>query len=83
MTKKIPKTEYVKHPYTKKKLRVIDTFAPSKETHCPGCEEGIVEEIRVITAVFGTQFPDNLRQVFSDPIHRAPLSADRMNAVTT
>lgn len=52
MAKKIPKTEYVKHPYTKKKLRVIDTFTPSKETYCPGCEDGIVEEIRVIESEY-------------------------------
>jgi len=52
MTKKLPKAEYVRHPYTKKKLRVIDTFAPSKDTKCPGCEGGVVEGIRVVESEY-------------------------------
>ena len=52
MTKHVPKAEYVKHPYLKKKLRIIDTFTPSKETGCPGCEDGLVEEIRVVESEY-------------------------------
>jgi hypothetical protein len=52
VTKKLPKTEYAKHPYTKKKLRIIDTFAPSKDTTCPGCEDGTVEEIKVVESEY-------------------------------
>jgi hypothetical protein len=52
VAKKVSKTEYVKHPYTKKKLRVIDTFTPSKDTKCPGCEEGDVQEIRVVESEY-------------------------------
>ena len=52
VTKKVPKTEYVKHPYTKKKLRVIDTFAPSKDTKCPGCDSETVEQIKVVESEY-------------------------------
>ena len=52
MSKEIPKAEYVKHPYTKKKLKVIDTFIPGKETTCPGCDDGVVEEIRVVESEY-------------------------------
>ena len=52
MAKIVPKVEYVKHPYTKVKLRVIDTFVPGKETVCPGCEDGVVEEIRVVESEY-------------------------------
>ena len=52
MSKRLPKSDHIKHPYNKKKLRVIDTFEPSKDTKCPGCEDGTVQEIRVVESEY-------------------------------
>lgn len=51
-SKKQIKQEYVRHPYTKKRLRVIDTFAPGTATPCPECKAGVVSQIRVVESEY-------------------------------
>lgn len=46
------KQEFVRHPYTKQKLRVIDTFEPSDAPPCPGCRGGAVKQIRVVESEY-------------------------------
>lgn len=42
------KQEHVKHPYSKKKLLVVDSFEPSAAPPCPACRSGLVRKIKVV-----------------------------------
>lgn len=46
------KQEYVRHPYTKKKLLVIDTFSPSEPPPCPACKVGTVKQIKIVESEY-------------------------------
>lgn len=46
--KTIPKPQYLRHPFTKQRLRVIDTFVPSKPVGCPICGEETIEKISIV-----------------------------------
>jgi hypothetical protein len=46
------KHEYVRHPFTKKKLLVIDTFEPNDEPLCPSCKTGTVKQIRIVESEY-------------------------------
>jgi hypothetical protein len=46
------KQEFVRHPFTKQKLRVIDTFEPNDSPSCPVCKTGTVKEIKVIESEY-------------------------------
>lgn len=52
VSKRQIKQEFVRHPYTKQKLRVIDTFDPSEVTPCPGCMGGVVKQIKVVESEY-------------------------------
>lgn len=52
VSKRQIKQEFVRHPYTKQKLRVIDTFEPSEVTPCPGCNGGAVKQIKVVESEY-------------------------------
>ena len=55
--KKVPKERFVRHPHSKERLRVIDTFAPNKPVSCPKCEDGDVQEISVVES----EYPGGIR----------------------
>lgn len=46
------KQDYVRHPYTKKKLLVIDTFEPGDASFCPGCNGGLIKQIKVVESEY-------------------------------
>jgi len=46
------KQEYVRHPFTKKKLLVIDTFEPSDAAPCPQCKTGTIKQIKVVESEY-------------------------------
>ena len=46
------KHEYVRHPFTKKKLLVIDTFEPNDEPPCPSCKTGTIKQIRIVESEY-------------------------------
>jgi transcription elongation factor Elf1 len=47
-TKQIKRPEYIKHPFSKKKLRVLDSFSPGRDFVCPACSTLSVERILVV-----------------------------------
>ena len=51
-TKKLRADRFVKHPFTKKKLRVLDEFAPTSPVTCPLCKTDRVENITVIESEY-------------------------------
>lgn len=51
------KQEYIRHPFTKQKLRVIDTFEPNDAPPCPCCKTGLVKEIKVVES----EYPGGVR----------------------
>lgn len=57
VSRKQIKQEHVRHPYTKKKLRVIDTFEPIDAPLCPGCNGGIIKQIKVVES----EYPGGVR----------------------
>jgi len=50
--RKVVKDEYVRHPFTRQRLLVIDTFPPKSELACPLCREQSVEMIRTIESEY-------------------------------
>jgi hypothetical protein len=57
VSRKQIKQEHVRHPYTKKKLRVIDTFEPNDAPLCPGCNGGVIKQIKVVES----EYPGGVR----------------------
>lgn len=45
--KPLHKTEYVWHPFIKRRLRIIDSFAP-RDLACPICRGGTINSISVV-----------------------------------
>lgn len=52
VSRKQIKQEHVRHPYTKKKLLVIDTFEPSEPTVCPACNATTVQQIKIVESEY-------------------------------
>jgi len=50
--KKMPKSRFLRHPITKKKLRVLDEFAPSKSVACPVCLSSEISQITVVESEY-------------------------------
>lgn len=48
MAKKQIKQEYVKHPFTRKKLLVIDSFKTENLDACPACKTGTISEVKIV-----------------------------------
>lgn len=47
-SKAVPKAQYLRHPFTKQRLRVIDTFVPNKPVECPVCSEMAIDKISIV-----------------------------------
>ena len=50
--KQTPKLRFLKHPITKKKLRVLDEFVPTKSVTCPVCLSSEVSQITVVESEY-------------------------------
>ena len=48
---------YVKHPLLGCRLRVIDTFAPTRSVSCPVCVESSVTQISIVES----EYPGGVR----------------------
>lgn len=51
-SKTLPKAKYLKHPYTKSKLRVLDEFKPHSQVECPMCLSQDIGRITVVDSEY-------------------------------
>jgi hypothetical protein len=52
VSRKQIKQEHVRHPYTKRKLLVIDTFEPGEPAVCPACNTGKIKQIKIVESEY-------------------------------
>ena len=50
--KQMPKDRFLKHPITKKKLRVLDEFVPGELVTCPVCLSSKISQITVVESEY-------------------------------
>jgi hypothetical protein len=55
--KRTEKHKLMKHPFTRDRLRVLDSFTPRKPVACPKCTEQFVDAIRVVES----EYPGGVR----------------------
>lgn len=48
LTRQVKKQEYTRHPFTNRKLRVLDSFAPADGVSCSACLGVDIEKVQVV-----------------------------------